>query len=120
MGKNPAGSVIIATRANFSALLAILHFFKDDVDASNEVLRCIANALLLIETGRNVLISKDVGGGSAMVELLEVSTYTHPSSFEFIVIAENYVSGAHISGLPYTIPGNSLRGIRERIHPSSR
>ncbi|PSR72893.1 hypothetical protein PHLCEN_2v11260 [Hermanssonia centrifuga] len=74
MGKNPAGSVIIATRANFSALLAILHFFKDDVDASNEVLRCIANALLLIETGRNVLISKDVGGGSAMVELLEKTT----------------------------------------------
>ena len=46
--------------------------FKDNAEASNEALRCIANALLLIPDGRQTFIQKEVGGGDAMVELMEV------------------------------------------------
>ena len=72
LGKDPAGSQIIATRANFSTLLTIHSALKDDAEASNEALRCIANALLLIPEGRFTFVQKDVAGGDAMVDLLEV------------------------------------------------
>lgn len=73
LAKEPAGSEVIATSANFSALLLVSNTWKDNVEASNEALRCIANALLLIPDGRYTFVQKDVGGGDAMVELLEVS-----------------------------------------------
>lgn len=72
MGKNPAGSEVIATPSNLTALLTMSSFFKDDLDASNEALKCIANALLLIETARSVFVKKEVGGSEAIMELLEV------------------------------------------------
>ncbi|KAI0693485.1 guanine nucleotide exchange factor [Cytidiella melzeri] len=74
LGKNPAGSETIATAANLSAILAISEHLKDDIDASNEALRCIANALLLVETARKTFIKKEVGGGETMVEYLEKTT----------------------------------------------
>lgn len=72
LGKDPAGSEVIATSANLSTLLALSRSFKDDTDASNEALRCIANALLLISYARDTFIRNDVGGGELAVELLEV------------------------------------------------
>lgn len=78
LGKNPAGSEAIATAANLSALLTISDHLKDDIDASNEALRCIANALLLVEKARRTFVRKDVGGGSTMIEFLEVGiSYRH-------------------------------------------
>ena len=74
LGKEPSGSAVIATRANFSALLSVFNALKDDVEASNEALRCLANALLLIPDGRLTFVQKEVGGGDAIVDLLEVST----------------------------------------------
>lgn len=74
LGKEPCGSLVIATRANFSALLSIFSSLKDNAEASNEALRCIANALLLISDGRQTFVQKDVGGGDVIVELLEVRT----------------------------------------------
>jgi len=74
LGKEPAGSEVIATSANLSTLLALSRSFKDDADASNEALRCIANAMLLISYARDTYIRSDVGGGDAAVELLEKST----------------------------------------------
>jgi len=74
LGKVAAGSEVIASPTTLSALLALSHSFKDNVDASNEALRCIANALLLISSSRNTFITKEVGGGDAAVELLEKST----------------------------------------------
>ena len=73
LGKNPAGSETIATSANLHAVLSISEYFKDDLDCSNEALRCIANALLLVESARKTFVKKEVGGGETMVEFLEVS-----------------------------------------------
>ena len=72
LGKHPAGSQVIATRPNLTALLAIFNAFKDDADASNEALKCICNALLLIEPSRTLFVQKDVGGSDAVIDLLEV------------------------------------------------
>lgn len=73
LAKEPVGSEVVAMAANFSALLSVFNSFKDNAEASNEALRCIANALLLIADGRHTFVSKSVGGGEAIVELLEVS-----------------------------------------------
>ncbi|KZT66987.1 hypothetical protein DAEQUDRAFT_674073 [Daedalea quercina L-15889] len=74
LGKDPAGSEVVATPTNLSTLLALSRSFKDDADASNEALRCIANALLLISYARDTFIRNDVRGGEAAVELLEKTT----------------------------------------------
>ncbi|KAH9921571.1 guanine nucleotide exchange factor synembryn-domain-containing protein [Epithele typhae] len=71
LGKNPAGSEAIATPVNLSALLACYSFYKDSPDASNEALRCIANAMLLVDSARSAFVEKTVGGGDFAVELLE-------------------------------------------------
>lgn len=42
------------------------------MEASSEALRCIANALLLVERARTTFIEKEVDGGDACVTLLEV------------------------------------------------
>lgn len=69
----PKAAEIVASTANFSALLTISNAFKNDnVEASNEALRCIANALLLIDAGRVRFIQKEVNGGEVILELLEV------------------------------------------------
>lgn len=72
LGKHPAGSQVVATRQNLISLLAIFNAFKDDTEASNEALKCICNALLLIEPARTLFVHKDVGGGDAVIDLLEV------------------------------------------------
>ncbi|KAI0734889.1 guanine nucleotide exchange factor [Fomitopsis betulina] len=74
LGKEPIGSEVIATSANLSTLLALSRSLKDDADASNEALRCIANALLLISDARDTFIRNEVGGGEAAADLLEKST----------------------------------------------
>ncbi|OBZ66660.1 hypothetical protein A0H81_13405 [Grifola frondosa] len=73
LGKNPAGSEVIASSANLSTLLGLSQSYKDNMEASHEALRCIANALLLVEQARVTFITKEVGGGEAVVELLEKS-----------------------------------------------
>lgn len=74
LGKHPAGSQVVATRQNLHSLLTIFNAFKDDAEASNEALKCAANALLLIESARTTFVQKDVGGGDAVIELLEKTT----------------------------------------------
>ncbi|KII96082.1 hypothetical protein PLICRDRAFT_170663 [Plicaturopsis crispa FD-325 SS-3] len=74
MGKTPALSAIIATPSNLSLLLTLSTHFKDEPETSNEALRCVANALLLVDTARVTWASKDVGGGEASAELLERSS----------------------------------------------
>ncbi|KAF9456090.1 guanine nucleotide exchange factor [Collybia nuda] len=74
LGKNPIGSEFIASQTNLSTLLFLSTSFKDDPDASSEALRCIANALLLVERARETFLEKEVGGGNTCVTLLEKST----------------------------------------------
>lgn len=83
MGKNPAGSEVLATPTNLSTLLALSAAFKEDVEASNEALRCIANALLLVQDARLTFVQKNVGGREASIDLLEVSGGDSGSAFSF-------------------------------------
>lgn len=72
LGKMPIGSEVIATPANLSTLLALSTSLKNDPEAINEALRCIANALLLIEAARMTWVGEQVGGGEACIDFLEV------------------------------------------------
>ncbi|KAF8165135.1 guanine nucleotide exchange factor [Crassisporium funariophilum] len=74
LGKDPSGSAYLATDANLSTLLNYATTFKDEHDACSEALRCIANALLLIEDARATFISKGVNGGEACITMLEKSS----------------------------------------------
>ncbi|KAJ6570278.1 guanine nucleotide exchange factor [Mycena vulgaris] len=74
LGKNPTGSEVLGTAPNLSILLGLVASLKDDPEASGEALRCIANALLLIERARSVFISKEVNGGETCISLLQKAT----------------------------------------------
>ncbi|KAJ7638321.1 guanine nucleotide exchange factor [Roridomyces roridus] len=74
LGKNPTGSQVLGTAPNLSILLGLVATYKDDPEASGEALRCIANAMLLIERARSVLLTKEVNGGEICLALLQKST----------------------------------------------
>ncbi|KAF7984825.1 hypothetical protein HWV62_10757 [Athelia sp. TMB] len=71
LGKIPAGSEIIGQPENLSLLLTIHNNVKGDSEAGIEALRCIANALLLIDTARAAFVSDTVGGGKFAVAYLD-------------------------------------------------
>jgi hypothetical protein len=74
LGRHTSGSSVVASASNLSILLAVSkNFSGSNLDASLEALRCIANALLLIESARTTLTSDSVNGGEYCVLLLEVS-----------------------------------------------
>lgn len=124
MGKNPAGSEVIASHSNLSALLTASNYFhKDDIDASNEALKCIANALLLIESSRSLFVRKEVGGSEAIVDLLEVGS--HPGRVlgdpaDRVWPIENHFARAHLSGLPNTLPHNCFYAPSCGLYPQPR
>ena len=73
LGRNPAGSRAISTPEHLSVLLTLstnLRLVTPDV--SNEALRCVANTLLLNDAARATWISKEVKGGEAVIDKLEV------------------------------------------------
>jgi len=73
LGRHPSGSTVVASDNNLSTLLAASKSFKDsNLEASLEALRCIANALLLVESARATLINGSVNGGEYAILLLEV------------------------------------------------
>ncbi|TFK56280.1 hypothetical protein OE88DRAFT_728045 [Heliocybe sulcata] len=72
LGRHSASSEVISSEDNLKTLLAVFNAFSDDQDTSNEALRCVANALLLIEQGRFNWV--EIGGGRACVIRLEKST----------------------------------------------
>jgi hypothetical protein len=77
LGKNPTGSEVLGTAPNLSILLGLVASLKDDPEASGEALRCIANAMLLIERARSVFISKEVNGGETCISWLQVRNSCH-------------------------------------------
>ena len=77
LGKDPSGSDYLASAANLSTLLGFENTFKDNPDAISEALRCVANALLLIEEARTTFISKSVNGGDICLTMLEVFILGH-------------------------------------------
>ncbi|KAK7696455.1 hypothetical protein QCA50_001112 [Cerrena zonata] len=68
--KIPVGSQVLTDPTNLSTLIAFANTFKDNVAASNEALRCLANCLLLVEEARSIFVQKSVGGGEAAAEWL--------------------------------------------------
>ncbi|KAF9057765.1 guanine nucleotide exchange factor [Panaeolus papilionaceus] len=74
LGKDPAGSTVLASSNNLSILLSFANTFKDDHNALSESLRCIANAMLLIEAARTTFIEDEVNGGNACLNMLERAT----------------------------------------------
>jgi hypothetical protein len=73
LGRHPSGSNVVASDSNLSTLLAASKSLKDsNLEASLEALRCIANALLLVESARTTFINGSVNGGEYAALLLEV------------------------------------------------
>ncbi|KAF9452029.1 hypothetical protein P691DRAFT_805838 [Macrolepiota fuliginosa MF-IS2] len=71
LGRDPSGSEFLSSPANLSTLLSLSASYKDDPDASSEALRCIANALLLIESSREAFLKSPVNGGDFCLNVLE-------------------------------------------------
>lgn len=123
LGKHPAGSEVVASRANLISLLAMFTTFKEsDFEAANEALKCIANALLLIETARNRLVQRDVGGSEVIVELLEVRS--SPQRFTAFVIyglssPENKSPRTYLPRIPYHLSGDCVSCKQRLLHPQS-
>ncbi|KAI0250511.1 guanine nucleotide exchange factor [Lactifluus subvellereus] len=112
LGRQPSGSSVIASASNLSTLLAVSKSFKDsNLEASLEALRCIANALLLIESARATLVGDAVGGGEYAIFLLEKS-----SSPDVIFIASRILFLATASSIT---AGSFVVSIVER-KPSGR
>ncbi|KAG9219458.1 hypothetical protein CCMSSC00406_0005352 [Pleurotus cornucopiae] len=105
LGKHPSGSAVIAQPANLSTLLTLstCTAFKDYPEASNEALRCIANAMLLIDSARSTWTTKEVGGGDASVKLLEKSTSPDrlflASRLLFLTTVSSFDAGSYICSL---------------------
>ena len=76
LGRSPAGSDLITRPSTLSTLISAAEAFKDTPNATSEVLRCIANGLLLIPDSRSTFVTKEVGGGSAILGTLEVRSDT--------------------------------------------
>lgn len=74
LGKMPTGSEGLAEPGSLETLLVLA---KDEVDleASNEALRCVANALLLHESARTSILSSQVNGGHICIGMLEVRLF---------------------------------------------
>ncbi|KAJ3564687.1 hypothetical protein NP233_g8126 [Leucocoprinus birnbaumii] len=71
LGRDPSGSEFLASPSNLSTLLSLSASHKDDSDASLEALRCIANALLLVESSRETFLKQPVNGGEFCLNALE-------------------------------------------------
>ncbi|KAF9782098.1 guanine nucleotide exchange factor [Thelephora terrestris] len=74
LGRNPVGSDLITRPSTLSILISAAEAFKDTPNATSEVLRCIANGLLLISDSRSTFVNKEVGGGPAVLGILERET----------------------------------------------
>ncbi|GBE78960.1 predicted protein [Sparassis crispa] len=128
LGKDPAGSEVISSASNLSSLIALSHTYKDNLDASNEALRCVANALLLITEARITFIEKEVGGGEVCVALLEKSTLPEriflASRILFLCTVSMGSSGDYIKGLVEARPpghsGNIIEVIGMRLDGLTR
>ncbi|KAF8516680.1 guanine nucleotide exchange factor [Gautieria morchelliformis] len=72
LGRNPTASRVIVAPQNLQILLTLGTDSREShAEAAHEAMRCVANALLLIDTGRDSWL--DIRGGEACVEMLERS-----------------------------------------------
>jgi len=109
LGRTPAGSDLITRPATLSILISAAETFKDTPNASSEVLRCIANGLLLIPDSRSTFVDKQVCGGPAVLGTLEVRG---EAVYEIFVIfnpaAEGDFARPHIRNFKVAVSFNCL------------
>ncbi|KAK7038901.1 hypothetical protein VNI00_010535 [Paramarasmius palmivorus] len=98
LGKVPRGSEYLGSPSGLSSLLSISIGCKDDMEASCEALRCIANTMLLYDQARATFTSKDVTGGDVVVAMLNKAT--NP---EYIFILARILFLATASRSPYIV-----------------
>ncbi|KAI0829238.1 guanine nucleotide exchange factor [Trametes gibbosa] len=119
LGKNPAGSEVIASPPNLSALLSFARIYKDDIEASNEAIRCVANAMLLVDQARTAFIQKQVGGGDFALELLEKSNAPEriflASRLLFLSTVSEFSASDFIKSLVETKPPGHPANVPEMI-----
>lgn len=120
LGRHPSGSTVIASDNNLSTLLAASKSFKDsNLEASLEALRCIANALLLIESARTTLINGSVNGGEYVVLLLEKSSSPDvvfiASRILFLATASSVTAGPFIVSIVERKPSGRAHFLVEII-----
>ncbi|KAL1938647.1 hypothetical protein VTO73DRAFT_11462 [Trametes versicolor] len=128
LGKNPAGSEVIASPANLSAMLSFSRTFKDDPEASNEAIRCVANAMLLVDQARTTFIKKEVGGVDFAMDLLEKSGIPEriflASRLLFLSTVSIFAAGELIKSLveskPAGHPGNVIEIIGTKLDHLTR
>ncbi|GLB40576.1 putative guanine nucleotide exchange factor synembryn [Lyophyllum shimeji] len=96
LGRSPAGSEYLASPANLSTLLALSSSFKDDPVASSEALRCVANALVLIEEARTPFLEKEVDGGTFAISTLEETSLP-----DHIFVLSRILHRCIVSGPPF-------------------
>lgn len=117
LGKNPTGSSILASPENLCTLLDLaISYSGNDEAASSEALRCIANALLLIESARGVFVETEVNGGEVCVEMLKVSLLFPFIDHLLIPALEIDISRRDIYSLPYPLPLYRLQLSIYNIH----
>lgn len=101
--RNPVGSDLITRPPTLSTLISAAERFKDTPNATSEILRCIANGLLLIPDSRSVFVTKEVGGGPAVLGMLERETSPDlvfvTSRLLFLSTASSVTAGDFIKGL---------------------
>ncbi|TFK29316.1 hypothetical protein FA15DRAFT_664249 [Coprinopsis marcescibilis] len=71
LGREPSGSEVISRSENVLTLLGLQLSLKDYPDAASEALRCIANALLLIEPARHAFLDGEVNGAQFCIPMLD-------------------------------------------------
>ncbi|KAI0269433.1 guanine nucleotide exchange factor [Gloeopeniophorella convolvens] len=120
LGRHPSGSSVIASASNLSALFSVSKSFKDNnIDASLEALRCIANALLLVETARATVISEAVNGGEYATLLLEKSSSPDvifiASRILFLATASLATAGSFIASIVEQKPSGRVLSLVDTI-----
>lgn len=117
LGRHPSGSSVIALENNLSTLLATSKSLKDgNLEASLEALRCVANALLLIESARATIISDSVNGGEYGVLLLESSSpdvVFIASRILFLATASSTTAGSFIVSIVERKPAGRAHSLVE-------
>lgn len=109
LGRNPVGSDLITRPTTLSTLISAAEAFKDTPNATSEVLRCVANGLLLISDSRSTFVSKEVGGGPAVLGILEVRThYPHIIRALLSPAPEGDFARPHIRDFEVAIPLDSF------------
>ena len=77
LGRDPVGSQVLSTPSNLAVLLTFSSSFKHIPEASDNALRAIANALLLVPPARTTFLDVRVDGGPIVLSKLEVRLCHH-------------------------------------------